>query len=189
MKQRSLLAGIVGAVAMTAVSVTASAQDTAPAPTTTSSSSSIGVGVQTFITGDLVPGLGNTPAPGLPTVTYDAGKFHIDGSLVFALIDNVADVFGLAGKAYVRLHEGSRSEFFLGGGLMLLNIDPDVGSGGTDIHLEASAKIRAWLTPNVAVHTSVGIGVVMGDEDNNTPDVIGLAGRLLATVGISYHFK
>lgn len=188
MTQRTLLPGIVAALAITAGSATASAQDTAPA-TTTTESSNMALGIETFITGDLIPGVGNVAATGLPTFTWDANTFHIDASLLFASVDNAGDILGLGGKAYFRVHRGSRSGFFVGGGLLLVNVNPDVGNGGTDIHLEVSAKIRAWLTPNVAVHTTVGIGAVIGDNDNNTPDVIGLGGRLLATVGISYHFK
>ena len=137
---------------------------------TPSQSSGVGVGVESMLSG-----------PSGPTVVYQAASFHAEG--ILGLFDRANTTILLAGRFYYQLHSGELSDFSLGGGLGLLNIDTP-GDNETDIHLEAGAKIRVFLAPNVALSSSLGLALVV-DEGGDTAII---AGRLQGTMGITYFF-
>ena len=143
-----------------------------------------GVGVETLITSEFY----TDPLPGIATLTYDTGVFQIGGMLMLFSYDDNFTVLGAGGRFYYGIHRGERSDFSVGGGLALVNTDPEPGSSYTDFHLEGGGKIRAFITPNVALTTSLGIGFVIADNDGGDQDVFGLTGNLNASVGISYYF-
>ncbi|HTM19395.1 MAG TPA: hypothetical protein VL172_02770 [Kofleriaceae bacterium] len=154
------------------------------APAHAQARSGIGVGVETTVTSELV-----APYPGVATLTYDTGVFQIEGLLTFISYDNNVTYLGAGGKFWYGIHRGERSDFSVGGGLAIINTNPDgPGDSATDFHLEGGAKIRAFLTPNVALSTTLGLGIVIADNDGPNDDVFGIAGNLLGSVGLSYYF-
>jgi len=146
--------------------------------------SSVGVGAETTLINST---FGLFDAGALAFV-YDAGSFHIDGLLTFISFEDNDLVFGVGGRAFFEVHESSRADFSLGGGLAIIHTDhdPDAQEDETDIVLEAAGKIRVYLASNVAVHTTLGLGILLADEGG---DVFGLFGRLSGTLGITYFFR
>lgn len=131
----------------------------------------IGVGAQSTTTG--LSG---------PSVVYQAPQFHIEGLLGVNSIDDNTD-FALAGRFYYEIHNGELSDFSIGGGLGVLNLDRP-GDDDVDLHLEAGAQIRAFLAPNVALSTSLGLGFVIREGN----DDFGILGQLTGSMGVTYFF-
>lgn len=170
------LVSIVCACAALALSGgSASAQDEEMGMASASAASGIGVGVESMLSG-----------PSGPTVVYQAPTFHAEG--IIGVFDRDETAVLLAGRFYYQVHAGELSDFSLGGGLGLLNIDRDAGMGDrdseTDVHIEAGAKIRVFLAPNVALSSSLGLALVLDDAN----DTAIIAGRLQGTMGITYFF-
>ena len=140
-------------------------------PTTASAQKGIGLGAQAMITG-----------PVGASVTYDAGQFHIDG--IFGIYDDdIGDnAVHLGGRFYYLVHEKGVSDLSIGGGLGIINEED------TDLHIEASAKIRVWLVSNVALSTALGLGFVLEGAEGADDD-LALTGQLNALIGITYHFE
>jgi len=135
-----------------------------------SQATGVGVGVESMLSG-----------PSGPTVVYQTPDFHLDG--IIGVFDRATTTVLLAGRFYYRLHAGELSDFSLGGGLGLVNQD-NPGGNENDLHLEAGAKIRVFLAPNVALSSSLGLAMVL-DEGADTAII---AGRLQGTMGITYFF-
>jgi len=152
--------------------------------------SGIGVGVETMLTGSLTDYTGGA-YPGGVTVTYDSGTFYAGGMLTFLNVENGANVVGIGGRFYYPVHHGSSSDFALGGGLEIINNNPDgPPAADTSVHLEIGGRIRAWLTRNVALDAGVGVGILMADNGGAAPDqtAFGLVGDLVSTLGVTYFF-
>ena len=149
-----------------------------PALAQDSSGSSIGVGIESPLTTGATTG----------AFVYDAGSFHIDALFGFATVENAADTVVIGGRGWYAVHETARSDFSVGGGLELLytNFDGPGDDDDVSIGLELGAKIRAFLTTNVAIHGVVGIAVVVGDE---TADSFRLTGQLTGGLGLTYFFN
>jgi hypothetical protein len=157
---------------------------TAAAPAQAQGRSGFGLGVETTITSEF-----GTPFPGVATFTYDTGTFQIGGMFTLVAIDDTVTIIGAGGRFYYGIHRGERSDFAIGGGLALINSDPAGGGDSTtDFHLEGGAKIRAFITPNVALTTALGLGIILADNDGGDQDVFGIVGNLTGAVGISYYF-
>src|SRR3989304_1010561 len=117
---------------------------------------------------------------------YDAGRFRVHGLLGFASEENDDDIYALAGRFFFNLHQGTGSDFALGGGLAFVHFSNDgPGPDLTDIHLEGAAQLRAFLTPNVALSASLGLALVIPDEGNT---VIAFGGQLAAPFGMGCFF-
>jgi hypothetical protein len=159
---------VAGLLASSATSAHAQEEDMTMA--SPSQSSGIGVGVESMLSG-----------PSGPTVVYQTPSFHVEG--ILGVFDRANTTFLLAGRFYYQVHSGELSDFSLGGGLGLVNTDAP-GDNETDIHLEAGAKIRVFLAPNVSLSSSLGMAVV-ADDANDTAII---AGRLQGTMGITYFF-
>jgi hypothetical protein len=153
------------------------------------SDSAMGIGAETILNASL----STTFDIGAATFHYEAPKFHIDGLLLFLNVADVSTSFGLGGRFFYTLHKGDRADFNLGGGLIILNTDPEVGNSSTDAHVEFAAKIRVWLTSNVAIHSLVGLSILLADNDGGAfggnEDTFGLFGQLNGAVGITYLFR
>lgn len=147
---------------------------TAEARAQASSGSGLGVGVEATITGL------NGPA-----IVYQAPQFHIDGVIgVNSLGLGGGDNFLIAGRFFYEIHSGELSDFSLGGGIGIINFDNDPGDDDADLHFEAGAQIRAFLAPNVALSTSLGLGFVVDEGD----DDFGILGQLTGAMGVTYFF-
>lgn len=120
--------------------------------------------------------------PGV-AVSYDADKFRIDGMLGF--FENFGgDQILLGGRVMFPIHASDRADFAVGGGLGFINFDVGGGDSETDFLLEGSAQIRAFLTTNVAMLATFGLGIRVSDGDD--PFVI--SGNQVGSLGILYYF-
>ena len=143
---------------------------------------SIGVGVE-----QTLGGIGSA------TFVYDAGRWHIDALLGFRTVDVGADDYreiSLAGRFFFTIHRAERADFSIGGGIGLINTDL-ADEGGTAIHLEGAAKIRAFLVPNVALSASLGLLIVASDDEDliDDADTISLGNAQLGgAFGLTYFF-
>ncbi len=140
-----------------------------------------GLGVEAMLAG-----------PAGPALVYQADKFHI--TAIFAFDTGVDDNFLLSndeitvgGRFLYQLHSfGDVSDFSVGGGL---GIDDDSGGGDDiDIYFEGLAQIRAFIVPNVAIHTSLGVVAESDDEGNDRNLEVALTGQLQAAFGVTYFF-
>ena len=176
-KQIVFAAMILGAWASPAL-----AQDTAPGATTSTSSSgaTIGLGAEAGLLG----------GPAGAAMVYDMGRLRLDGILGFASSDGNAingTNIGLGGRVLWVMHQGSNADFALGGGLGLINRNPDgPGDSATDFHVEALAQIRVFLSQNVALSTTFGFGI---DLNDGRDDTFAFGGQFLSNAGLVYYFR
>jgi hypothetical protein len=132
---------------------------------------------------------------------YDAPRFHIDVLLGIQHVSEDGPDFsnvGVAGRFFFIVHRLDRADFALGGGIGIARAEQGNVSE-TNIHIEAAAQIRAFITSNVALSASLGLVVVTADN-NRLPDgpVIGQAtgndefgfgGQLFGGFGVTYFFR
>jgi hypothetical protein len=125
-----------------------------------------------------------------PEVTYDFGVFHLAGLLAFQRADTgpmgaseTQLQFGVSG--WYHLHMGAMSDFSLGGGIAYAH--DSSGNGSSAIALEPGVLVRAFVTPNVAIHSRLGVVLAF---DNATPinEHLELAGEVLFAFGFTYFF-
>jgi len=139
----------------------------------------IGVGAEATMTG-LVGG----------TFVYDAEAFHVDALLGAAFNHNDSEL-RVAGRLFFPVHRTQNADFSLGPGIGLIHMtrDPD-GDGpqgrvsSNPIHLEGAAQIRAFVVANVAISASLGLGVVMADNNNSAL----INGQVGGSFGVTYFF-
>ncbi len=145
-----------------------------------------GFGAESMLTSSSISVAGfDTGGLSGPALLYEGDKFHIAGLLQLSDVDP-ATVFGVAGRIYFPVHRGDRSDFSVGGGFGILqvNIDTVVGNADTtDFHLEGGAQARVWLTDNVTLSGTFGLGIIVGDNDR-----FGTSGQLLGSIGLGYYF-
>ncbi len=177
--RRNLFVSIVGLLLISG-SASARAEEAYGSPAASAQGSSsaglgLGLGVEATLTG--LSGA---------ALVYDAGAFRIDGVLGIATQGNTD--FFLAGRFWYVLHTGDNSDFAIGGGL---GIEDDDGGGpmgdenDIDLHVEAGAQIRAFITANVALSASGGFGFIVDEGD----DFLGFGGQLMGTMGVTYFFE
>lgn len=181
---RSLLLAFALAIPLAVPAVTL-AQDTPPPPpppvaeqTRMAPGAGLGVGAFAFLSG-----------PAGAQVVYDMSKFHIEGLFGFdhdESGDNTLYTFGARG--WYHLHSGSNSDFSLGGGIGMLNLSGPMDSSLTATFIEPGALARVFLTPNFALHGTVGFRLVFGDDGAGDGD-IGLGGQVVSGFGFSYFFR
>ena len=147
-----------------------------------SEATGLGIGVQAMATTVVdidEPGFAFPNLAG-PSVVYQTPAWHVDGILHYA--SNGITSLGVGGRFWYEVHSTPASDLSVGGGLGLINID--VGDeSDTSVHIEVGGKIRAFLTPSVALNGSVGVGYISGDFD-----LLTLGGHLIGTVGATYFF-
>jgi hypothetical protein len=195
MRNRSLTLTLfcaVAAVAVTGLAAPAFAQETAPTPPPTETAP---VHHRAASSGGNATGLGLGAAAYLsgpvgPEVTYDFGQFHLSGLLAFDRRDRgpmgaseTALVFGVSG--WYHLHLGASSDFSLGGGLGYAH--DTAGNGTSAVALEPGAMVRAFVTPNVAIHARLGV-VFAFDNAGPINEHLSLDGQILSVFGFTYFF-
>jgi hypothetical protein len=181
-RMRRTLISTFAAVLLVCGARVASAQDTAPAASggSTGGSTGIGVGVEAMLAG-----------PAGPTFVYQASQFHI--SVIFSFDTGVnelpfvaGDEVGVGGRFFWQIHSGEMADFSLGGGA---GIDDDGGGNDDiDVHIEGAAQVRAFIVPNVALHTSLGLALELDDDGAEDDLELAFTGHLLGTVGLTYFF-
>lgn len=145
----------------------------------------IGLGAESMaITGTA----GDTIGPTGAAFVFDRPSWHVAGLLAMDS-QGATDLF-VGGRFFYHLHQGTMSDFSVGGGLGILSFGDD-GPGNndrTDIVVEGATQLRAFVTPNVAIGASVGVGFVIVDDDNGD-DYFVLGGQVLTAAGIWYFFQ
>jgi hypothetical protein len=131
--------------------------------------------------------------PASAAMSYDMGQLRINGIFGFSSgLNGIGQrqngtVLALGGRALWIVHQGSNADLSLGGGLGLTNVNPDgAGNSTTDIHVEALAQIRVFITTNVALSTALGFGI---DLNDNRDDFFQFGGQFLPSVGLMYYFR
>ena len=131
-----------------------------------------------------------------PQVAYDFGVWHVEGLLGFDHRDiggapnppgQTTFDFGVSG--WYHLHVGENSDFSVGGGFGFVNLSRSPGGSANATVLEPGIQVRAFITPNVALHGRVGISFVFGDDTGILTPHVGLGGELVNGFGFTYYFR
>jgi hypothetical protein len=137
------------------------------------------------------------------TFVYDASAFHIVGLLGFQSVDRdpAADssAFALGGEFLFHVSTTAQSDFSLGGGITIVEVNNAPGLGDeTNIDLEGLAQIRAFIVPNVALSASLGLLIATANDvtilgngaivDGGGKNSIGLGGQVVGNLGVTYFF-
>ena len=135
---------------------------------------SIGVGAEFQINGT-----------GGLSLNYDAGRFHAGGFFGYSDLRGPNNVtVDVGGRFFFHIASTATSDFSLGGSLGIENAN-DAGTNNrhTDVFLEPSFQIRAFLVSNVALSFSGGI--IIGAADASE---LSAAGNIVGECGIHYYF-
>ena len=139
---------------------------------------SIGVGAELQISG--VGGL---------SINYDAGRFHAGG--FFGYFDPQGpnnSTVDIGGRFFFHVASTATSDFSLGGSIGIENAnDANTNNRHTDVFLEPSFQIRAFIVSNVAL--SFTGGIVIGAADISELDLTSnTSGRVTGMAGVHYYF-
>ena len=198
MKTRTMTLTLCTVVALSGLTATAFAQDAAPPPANTAPVTRAGRTSGDIANGGL--GVGATMyTSGLfgPEVVYDFGLWHLEGMLGFdhrpdsgagdAATTTIFD-FGVGG--WYHLHLGENSDFSLGAAFGLLTESHSgPGPSATAFEFEPGAQVRAFITPNVALHGGLGFVFAFGDYVGPLEKQISLAGQVTGNLGFTYYFR
>jgi len=183
------------AVAVMGVTATAQAQDTPPPsepppppPPSHSSSSGgsgagIGVGAAVTLTGGT-----------LAQFVYDQPIWHLEGLFAFSSTSTMGggdrgSSIGFGAGGWYHFHRGASSDFSLGAALVVGTNSPNGGGGSTTVtSFEPGAQVRAFITPNVALHARVGLSFQFGDTQGGGTD-LRLLGQAQGAFGFTYFFR
>jgi hypothetical protein len=132
--------------------------------------------------------------PSGAAVVYDAGPYHIDGIVRFSSVDTAAffgsDLFHLAGRFFYVLHQRNSADFSVGGGVGVTHDDNDPGEDDTAVFIEGGAQLRAFISENVALSSTVGLAIIVDDDPGGADrDGVVLGGQLTGALGIVYFFN
>jgi hypothetical protein len=139
---------------------------------------SIGVGAEFQINGT-----------GGLSINYDAGKFHAGGFFGYSDLEGPNNsTVDIGGRFFFHLASTASSDFSLGGSLGIRNANdvpnsPTNSNRHTDVFLEPSFQIRAFIVSNVALSFSGGI--IIGAADVSE---LSVAGNIVGECGIHYYF-
>lgn len=135
---------------------------------------SIGVGTEFQISG--IGGL---------SVNYDAGQFHVGGFLGF--LDPGGDdntTIDIGARFFYHVASTAMSDFGLGGSFGIRSEDnPDPVGRTTDVFLEPSFQIRAFVAANVALSFTAGIEIGAVDASE-----VNITGLITGEAGVHYYF-
>jgi hypothetical protein len=135
---------------------------------------SIGIGAEFQISG--IGGL---------SANYDTGRFHVGGFLGFfdpAGPDNTT--IDIGGRFFFHIASTAMSDFSLGGGLGIQSLDaPGATDRQTNLFLEPSFQIRAFIASNVALSFTGGIEIGAVDASE-----LNITGAINGEAGVHYYF-
>jgi hypothetical protein len=199
-KRTLTLCTVVVATAIAGLAPPASAEETTTTTTTTTEvppvkhvgrtsgdvgSGGLGIGAAAFVSGLFGP-----------QVVYDFGLWHLEGMLGFdrrpanmGPNPPTATVFDFGVNAWYHLHIGQSSDFSAGGGFGLINASGGGNNSATAFEFEPGVQVRAFVTPNVAVHGRVGIVLAFGDDVGPLQKQLALNGQLTGGFGFTYFFR
>src|SRR5262249_39148346 len=116
--------------------------------------------------------------------SFDTGQFRIDGLLSLFFVENSFTSFAIGGRFFYVLHRAKSADFSIGAGLALGVFDPSGGDSQFRVGFDFAGQIRAFITSNVAITGTLGLGFSVGQK----PFVFGILGQLIGGVGIIYYF-
>jgi len=135
------------------------------------------------------------------SANYDAGLFHVGGFLAIYDGGGANDTdYSIGGRFFWHIHKTAMSDFGVGGGLGFFSFDKRGGNDRTsELFLEPSFQIRAFIASNVALSFTAGIAFGLVDADgfvlgaqSSVSNAGGVAvanvGIVNATAGIHYYF-
>lgn len=141
---------------------------------------SIGVGAEFQLSG--IGGL---------SVNFDAGKFHAGGFLGYfngAGDNNTTVDFG--GRFFYHLAATASSDFSIGGSVGIQNTNSVAGNANrqTNLFIEPSFQIRAFIASNVALSFTGGVEFGQLDNPGNSTAELNFTGNIVGEGGIHYYF-
>jgi hypothetical protein len=173
------------------------AQDNAPPPAPAQETRRTGRTSGEIANGGL--GVGGTVfANGLvgPEVVYDFGAWHLDGTIGFTSVPTAGNgdrttVFDFGVGGWYHLHMGESSDFSVGGAFALINLSPPgPANSATGFEFEPGVQIRAFITPNVALHGGMALIFAFGDQVNAAFNKqYALAANVSGNLGFTYYFR
>lgn len=134
---------------------------------------SIGVGAEFQLSG--IGGL---------SANFDAGRFHVGG--FFGYFDprgpdnSTVDV---GGRFFYHVASTASADFGLGGSLGIQSAVNGAGDRVSNVFIEPSFQIRAFIVPNVALSFTGGIEIGAADASE-----LNLTGNIIGEGGIHYYF-
>jgi len=162
---------------LVAIIVVASAVASAGTASAGGQPGSIGVGAEFQLSG--IGGL---------SVNFDAGRFHAGGFIGF--IDPAGGnntTVDIGGRFFFHVATSAMSDFSIGGGLGIRSEYRNVGGMGptrqTDLFLEPSFQIRAFVASNVALSFTGGITIGTIDESE-----VDITAQETGIAGVHYYF-
>jgi hypothetical protein len=132
-------------------------------------------------------------------VDYDTAIWDIEGILAFSntqvgggMNPPRQTTFDIGVSGWYHFNVGTNSDFSLGGGVGIVTASTSNGGGSlTAVVFEPGIRVRAFVTPNVAVFGRVGLPFVFGDDvggvTGNTS--VRLANQLTGGFGFTYYFR
>jgi hypothetical protein len=193
-KTTTLSLTFVAAATVAGLAAPAFAQETTPPPASAPApeikrtgrtsgdiaSGGLGVGATAFVSG--LAG---------PEVVYDFGAWHLDGMIGFQSTpfpnpnSDRATIFQFGVGGWYHLHIGENSDFSVGGAFGLVNVSPPgPANSTTGFEFEPGVQVRAFITPNVALHGGTALVFEFGDVTGGVGGNIGLGGGLNKTIGL-----
>ena len=164
---RALSFTAVALAALCGATGSALAQETVPASTR----GGLGLGYAQTLTG--VGGL---------NAVFDAGPWHADAILGFS--GNGSTQIRIAGRGWFHLHSTAASDFSLGGGLALVNTNPDGAVESTNnLYIELGALFRFFVVSNVSISMFGGLAVGAADADG-----FAISAQPLSQLAVTYFF-
>lgn len=135
---------------------------------------SIGVGAEFQLSG--IGGL---------SANYDAGKFHAGGFIGYfdpaGAGNSTVDV---GGRFFFHVASSAAADFSIGGGLGIQSLGNGPGNDrSTNLFLEPSFQIRAFIVPNVALSFTGGLSIGAADADGLILD-----SQIIGIGGVHYYF-
>jgi hypothetical protein len=152
----------------------------------------LGVGAMTMLNGT---------SGALVTWGSPGGGFHVDGFFGLHHTSGPSTTsVAVGGRFWYHLHAASFADFSVGGGLGFTHWKDRGGPNDShnDLSLEVGAQIRAFIVPNVALTSDLGLGATFGDFDDfmiggqaitSTGGQQGGGPFVDATLGIAYFFE
>jgi hypothetical protein len=138
-----------------------------------------------------------------PEVVYDFGAWHLNGLLAFRsqpanMAGDRATMFAFGVGGWYHLHIGENSDFSVGGNFGLQTTSPaGAGNSTTGFEFEPGAQVRAFITPNVALHGGLAVVLAFGDQVNDfgvgagaqLEKQIALDAGFTGDFGFTYYFR
>lgn len=149
----------------------------------------IGLGVQAILAMPTVSfgglgGLGNGLSNGAGMAfVVDLSNLRVEGVASLGFAEGGASTVGLGARCFFVLHQGDRADFSLGAGAGILNASTGNNGGATRFQLEGGAQIRWFMTQNLALTGTAGLGMSFGDGGW----ALGLGGQTMGTFGLFYY--